>query len=55
MKTTASNQLSFKKQAVIELSETTLAAINGGGESIADFMPISTCLCPMITRITRQL
>lgn|GEM_PF-2205817 len=55
MKTSETNKLSFKRHAVVELSRNTLASINGGGNSILDGMPISTCLCPIITKITKQL
>ncbi|MEO4003932.1 hypothetical protein [Flavobacterium sp. CAU 1735] len=54
MKTQSTEKLSFKRQSVIELSADALATIHGGGESIADFMPLSTCLCPIIIKATRQ-
>jgi len=54
MKKATNSKLHFKKNDIAELSQETMRQIAGGGESIADFMPISTCLCPIIIKATRQ-
>ncbi|MEO4003939.1 class I lanthipeptide [Flavobacterium sp. CAU 1735] len=51
MKTTNTNKLAFTKNALVELNETQMNTVNGGGASIlTSFYPLTTVTVPIIVK-----